>query len=394
MKTAVFKEFKTAQRFTLNDSRHGGGRAERILAKGLGGLNSSRHGRGGASLNTSRHGGGGTGGGGGGGGGGVDTRPAIVRAATSLNESRHKLTQGLRRTVSRGQLSDADQGQMHSPVPICHSMVVEEGSNILILKGTLRRRVGTATLSSLKEEKAVTIIRGVGGPVEFTEGSVVFIMPAVLMARASAAHQMLMREIEQRHRDLTAAAADGIRPAKLESGVVSMDAGASPGPRLAKDAMTMAAADEANPLAHPDALRRRRTLRDAGLAAKAKAAAADATADAAGKPGESSSGGDGDGGADHHGGSGEGGREEAEAPWIGRRVLSVGGETHVVAPDHSTARLSISGSSRVGRQGSFVEMQNVPVTAAEGGDDLDDCRDERHDHALIDMMDDRYSGNA
>ncbi|CAM9991304.1 unnamed protein product, partial [Ectocarpus fasciculatus] len=91
-------------------------------------------------------------------------------------------------------------------------------------------------------------------------------------------------------------------------------------------------------------------------------------------------------------------REEAEAPWIGRRVLSVGGETQVVAPDHSTARLSIS-SSRLGRQGSFVEMQNVPVTAAEGGDDeLDDCRDERHDHdhALIDvdMMDDRYSGNA
>ncbi|CAM9951832.1 unnamed protein product [Ectocarpus sp. 4 AP-2014] len=393
MKTAVFKEFKTAQRFTLNDSRHGGGRAERILAKGLSGLNSSRHGHGGASLNTSRHGGG-TGGGGGGGGGAVDTRPAIVRAATSLNESRHKLTQGLRRTVSRSHLSEADQGQMQSPVPICHVMVVEEGSNILVLKGTLRRRVGTATLSSLKEEKAVTIIRDVGGPVEFTEGSVVFIMPSVLVARASAAHQMLMREIEQRHRDLTAAAAaDGMRPPKLESGIVSMDAGASPGPRLAKDAMTMAAADEANPLAHPDALRRRRTLRDAGLAAKAKAAAAAA---AAGKPGESSVGDDGDGGggADHHGGSGEGGREEAEAPWIGRRVLSVGGETHVVAPDHSTARLSISGSSRVGRQGSFVEMQNVPVTAAEGGNDLDDCRDERHDHALIDMMDDRYSGNA
>lgn len=30
MKTAVFKEFKTAQKFTLNDSRHGGGRAERV----------------------------------------------------------------------------------------------------------------------------------------------------------------------------------------------------------------------------------------------------------------------------------------------------------------------------------------------------------------------------
>lgn len=63
------------------------------MAKGLHGLNSSRHGHGGASLNTSRHGG--TGGTAGGGGGGVDTRPAIVRAATSLNESRHKLTQGV-----------------------------------------------------------------------------------------------------------------------------------------------------------------------------------------------------------------------------------------------------------------------------------------------------------
>lgn len=91
------------------------------------------------------------------------------------------------------------------------------------------------SLSSLREEKAVTIIRDVSGPVEFVEGSVVFIMPAVLMARASPAHQMLMREIEQRHRDLAAAAAaDGMTPAKLEPGVLSVDAAASPGPRWAK----------------------------------------------------------------------------------------------------------------------------------------------------------------
>lgn len=36
---------------------------------------------------------------------------------------------------------------------------------------------------------------------EFSEGSVLFIMPAMLMARASAGHQMLMREIEQRYRE-------------------------------------------------------------------------------------------------------------------------------------------------------------------------------------------------
>lgn len=36
-----------------------------------------------------------------------------------------------------------------------------------------------------------------------------------------------------------------------------------------QDAATIAAADEANPMLHPDTLRRKRTLRDAGLAAKA-----------------------------------------------------------------------------------------------------------------------------
>ncbi|CAN0089529.1 unnamed protein product, partial [Ectocarpus sp. 13 AM-2016] len=55
---------------------------------------------------------------------------------------------------------------------------------------------------------------------------------------------------------------------------LSFSGGLSHRNAAATDAMTMAAADEANPLAHPDALRRRRTLRDAGLAAKAKAAAA------------------------------------------------------------------------------------------------------------------------
>lgn len=40
-----------------------------------------------------------------------------------------------------------------------------------------------------------------------------------------------------------------------------------------QDAGTIAALDEANPMAHPDTLRRKRTLRDAGLAAKADPAA-------------------------------------------------------------------------------------------------------------------------
>lgn len=98
---------------------------------------------------------------------------------------------------------------------------------------------------SLKEEQAVTIIRDVCGPVEFLEGSVVFIMPSVLMARASAAHQMLMREIEQRHRDLSsesaaAAAAAGndgsgqrLTSDALEQEAFSME-GTSPGARWNK----------------------------------------------------------------------------------------------------------------------------------------------------------------
>lgn len=35
----------------------------------------------------------------------------------------------------------------------------------------------------LTSEKAVTIIRDISGPVDFSEGSVIFIMPTVLLAR-------------------------------------------------------------------------------------------------------------------------------------------------------------------------------------------------------------------
>lgn len=106
--------------------------------------------------------------------------------------------------------------------------------------------VGTKRFLSLREEQAVTIIRDVSGPVEFWEGSVVFIMPAVLMARASAAHQLLMREIEQRHRDMAAESAaaaaaaatgDGGR-ARLTSAALESEAfcleGTSPGARWNK----------------------------------------------------------------------------------------------------------------------------------------------------------------
>lgn len=105
----------------------------------------------------------------------------------------------------------------------------------------------------------------------------------------------------------------------------------------------MAAADEANPQSHPDALRRRRTLRDAGLAAKAAGSFPSATnnansdssgsgAAAAAAATDNTAAAAGDGGA---------AMEEGGAPWIGRRVVGAGGRSQVVAPDHSTARLSL-----------------------------------------------------
>ena len=103
----------------------------------------------------------------------------------------------------------------------------------------------------------MTIVRDVSGPVEFFEGSVVFIMPAVLMARASTAHQLLMREIEQHHRDMamasesaaaaaaaaaaasaTGGAADSSRGLRLTSAALEAEAfsleGTSPGARWNK----------------------------------------------------------------------------------------------------------------------------------------------------------------
>ena len=95
---------------------------------------------------------------------------------------------------------------------------------------------------------------------------------------------------------------------------------------MRQDAVTMAAADEANPQSHPDALRRKRTLRDAGLAAKA----------AGNFPSVIDESGGGAAAADNAAADGSGAvTDEGGAPWIGRRL--VGAE----ARDHSTARLSL-----------------------------------------------------
>ena len=45
----------------------------------------------------------------------------------------------------------------------------------------------------------MTIIRDVSGPLDFSDGSVMFVMPALLLARASSSHQLLMQEIEERY---------------------------------------------------------------------------------------------------------------------------------------------------------------------------------------------------
>lgn len=108
----------------------------------------------------------------------------------------------------------------------------------------------------------------------------------------------------------------------------------------------MAAADEANPLAHPDALRRKRTLRDAGLAAKATSffnssgASAGAGDDNHATNNAATTGGGGGGGG------GEGGEDDdddegGEAPWIGRRVVGTAGHSRVVVPERSTAPMSL-----------------------------------------------------
>lgn len=96
----------------------------------------------------------------------------------------------------------------------------------------------------------------------------------------------------------------------------------------------MAAADEANPQSHPDALRRRRTLRDAGLAAKAAGNFPSGPDESSG--GAAAAGGD-NATADDSGAV----ADEGGAPWIGRRVVGAGGRTQAVSSDHSTARLSL-----------------------------------------------------
>lgn len=45
-----------------------------------------------------------------------------------------------------------------------------------------------------------------------------FIMPAVFMARASTAHQLVMREIEQRHRDMAIMASESAAAAAAAAG--------------------------------------------------------------------------------------------------------------------------------------------------------------------------------
>ncbi len=99
----------------------------------------------------------------------------------------------------------------------------------------------------------------------------------------------------------------------------------------------MAAAEEADPKAHPDALRRRRTLRDAALAAKATANFSTPPSTGTGAPASATAA----PAAGRDAADSGGGGEEGAAPWIGRRVLGAGGRSQVVAADHSTARMSI-----------------------------------------------------
>lgn len=66
---------------------------------------------------------------------------------------------------------------------------------------TLLRAQSCDTFSSdslglVEGRGAVTIIRGVSGPVEFENDSVLFIMPPVLVARSTSRHQLLMRDVE------------------------------------------------------------------------------------------------------------------------------------------------------------------------------------------------------
>ncbi|CAN0176589.1 unnamed protein product, partial [Laminaria digitata] len=92
----------------------------------------------------------------------------------------------------------------------------------------------------------------------------------ITWVRSSSSHQLLMREIEERPRAMSASAAAGLGGTLVSA--TSAGVGAPPSPSrlsMSSDAATIAAADEAKPMLHPDTLRRKRTLRDAGLAAKA-----------------------------------------------------------------------------------------------------------------------------
>ncbi len=70
----------------------------------------------------------------------------LMRAPPSLRLPFSSFFEQLRRSVSRGQMSstsDLEFSQQGSPEPLGHSLFLEEGSNVLLLKGALRRRFGT-----------------------------------------------------------------------------------------------------------------------------------------------------------------------------------------------------------------------------------------------------------
>lgn len=192
-------------------------------------------------------------------------------ASTALTESKHAARRMIK-NLSRSRGLD-ETGHSRSPelssAPV-HRYVLNQGSGLLLLRGDMLSRIGTETIAPLEGMSAVKFIKDIEGPLEFTDGTIMFHLPPSIIARTASSHTVLMQDIQTAGKRLANRGSKTTSP-KISPRRRMFQGIASPFSSGHGSARGRHKADEPIAMALPegDAARRRMHERDEELAAKA-----------------------------------------------------------------------------------------------------------------------------
>ncbi|CAM9581375.1 unnamed protein product [Chrysoparadoxa australica] len=187
-----------------------------------------------------------------------------ARPLSQRSKRRHSLEIGI--SLSRSKLDPEGSSQPGSPKYIRYELV--KGAQILLLKGSMRQRPPREGEPAVPAATGVAVIQNAAGPLDFTVGTVMFLLPAVLLARSSSSHQVLMEAIQKTAKKAKGGAqrkgsAQLVAPTRKEV-LAAMD-------DLEREVRLEDIDLRQEDVGHKmDQVRRKRTLRDAEMARKAR----------------------------------------------------------------------------------------------------------------------------